>query len=123
VKKLRIVIAEDSAVFRELIHRTLRVIVGFEIVGTAADGVEALRLVRELKPHVLILDISMPLLSGIEVLKEIRPDDSSTVIIMFTADPSPDISKFCLAAGANYFLDKSHTIELIEICKKELLAG
>lgn len=108
--------------FRDLLHRMLRVIAGFNIVGIAADGFEALQLARELKPQVLILDISMPHKDGIEVLKAIRTDDSSMMIIMFTADPVPYLRKICLEAGANYFLGKTQIAELIEICNVEMLA-
>lgn len=98
-------------------------IVGFNVVGVAGDGVEAIRLVRELKPRVLVLDISMPLKNGIQVLKEIRAEDSSIVIVMFAGDSTPLIRRICRIAGANYFLNKSQIIELIEICNEELLAS
>jgi DNA-binding NarL/FixJ family response regulator len=80
-------------------------------------------LVKSLKPHVLVLDFSMPLKNGLEVIKEIRKDDSSTVIIVFTADPSPFIRDVCLKAGANFFLDKSKGMELIDICNQILQAS
>jgi DNA-binding NarL/FixJ family response regulator len=121
LKEIKIVIAEDSAALCSLLKRTLSVIEGFHIAGTAADGVEAIRLARELKPHVLVLDIMMPFKDGIEVLKEIRGDTSTTVIVMFTSDPSPLNRRVCLEAGADYFLDKSQIIELIEICNMQLL--
>jgi len=123
VKYLKIVIAEDSKMLRELLQRTLAEIEGFVVVGAAADGVEAMRLARELKPHVLVLDIRMPLKDGIEVLKEIRAEDSSTVIVMYTSDLNPLTRTTCLEAGANFFLDKTQVRELIEICNNELLAS
>jgi CheY-like chemotaxis protein len=123
VKQLEIVIAEDSAAMMVLIQRLLSVITGFVVVGTATNGVEAIQLVKQFKPHVLVLDFSMPLKNGLEVIKEIRKDDSLTIIIMFTADPSPFIRDICLEAGANFYLDKSKIIELIEICNQILLAS
>ena len=120
LKELRIVVAEDSALLRSLIQRSLSGIKGCEVVGTAADGVEALRLVRELKPHLFVLDISMPHKDGLEVLEEIRREDSATVIVMFTADHT--LRETCLALGANYFLDKSQMKELKAICLATLLA-
>jgi DNA-binding NarL/FixJ family response regulator len=123
LKETNIVIAEDSAALRILLKRTLSVIEGFNVAGTATDGVEAIRLVRELKPDVLVLDITMPLKDGIEVLKEIRGEIPSSVIVMFTSDPSPLNRKVCLEAGADHFLDKSQIIELIQICNRRLLAG
>lgn len=108
--------------FSKLLSRTLSVIVGFKVVGTAANGVRAIELTRELKPDVLVLDITMPFKDGIEVLKEIRAEDSSTVIVMFTADTSPPTRRICLEAGADYFLNKSQILELLEICNLQLLA-
>ena len=116
-------IAEDSAALREMLERTLSVIAGFSVIGKAADGVEAVRLVEELNPHVLVLDITMPCMDGIEALKEIRKRDDATTIIMYTADASPVLRKVCLEAGANHFLDKSGIIELIEICRQKMLAS
>jgi len=122
LKDLRIVIAEDVKMLSDLVSRTLSKVRGLSVVGTAEDGVSAVNLVRELKPHVLVLDISMPLKDGIKVLEEIRTEDSSTVIIMFTSDQSPIIKKVCMDFGANYFLDKSQATELVEICTLHLLA-
>lgn len=122
VKELQILIAEDSEVLGILLRRTLSVIVNFKVVGIAADGVEAIRLARELEPHVLVLDISMPRKDGIKVLKEIRSELSSTVIVMFTSEPSSFNRKICMEAGADYFLDKSQIIELIKICHMKQLA-
>ena len=120
MKELRIVIAEDTLVLRNLIQLTLSKIEGCSVIGTAADGVEALRLVRALKPHVVVLDVSMPQMDGIEVLKEIRREDSAIVVVMFTADPT--LRDVCLEAGANFFLDKSQIAELKAICLATLLA-
>jgi DNA-binding NarL/FixJ family response regulator len=123
MKQLRIVIADDSELIRDLLCNTFLTEAGFAIVGAAADGIEALQLVNELRPDVVVLDISMPLMGGIEVLKEIRKYDQSTVIIMFSADDSPFIGEFCRQVGANFFLSKCELKKLIKICKRQLLAG
>lgn len=123
VKRLRIVIAEDSEVIRDLLQCMLKAIEGFFVVGTAADGAEAIHLVSELSPDVLILDVHMPRKNGLEVLKALRACNSSTVVIMFTADASPFARRSCLENGANFFLGKCQTNELIEICNKVLLVG
>jgi len=122
LKELKIVIAEDSKLLGNLISRSLSSIAGFRIAGLAENGVEALGLVRKHKPHVLVLDISMPVKDGIKVLEEVRAEDSAIVIIMFTAHESPFARKACLDLGANYYVDKSQIGELIEICSLHLLA-
>lgn len=122
LEELQIVIAEDSKLLSDLTSRMLSEVQGLRVVGVAADGVSAVSMVQELKPHLLVLDISMPLKDGIRVLEEIRAEDSSTVIVMFTSEQSPYIKKVCLDFGANYFLDKSRITELVEICTLHLLA-
>ncbi len=122
MKELKIVIAEDFEMLSRLLRRSLSEVQGLNVVGVAADGLRAVSMVRELNPHVLVLDLSMPHKNGIEVLGEIRATDSSTVVIVFTSDESLAIKQVCLEAGANYFLDKSQIAELIEICTLHLLA-
>lgn len=122
MKELKILIAEDSQLLGRLLERTLSGIEGFKVVGIATDGRRAIYLKQELKPHVLLLDITMPYKDGIEVLREIRATDASTLIIMFTAEQSPLTKKVCMEAGADYFLDKSQIAELIRICNRQLLA-
>lgn len=120
LKELKIVIADDS--IGDVLGMTLSRVEGFRIEGVASNGVEALELVREHKPHLLILDLSMPLKDGITVLEELRAEDTTTVVVVFTADPSPFAKKVCMDFGANYFLDKSEIRGLIEICSLHLLA-
>ena len=122
MKELKIVIAEDSKLLGNLVSEALSRIEGFRVVGLAENGVGALELVRAYKPHVLVLDISMPVKGGIDVLEELRAEDSAIVIIMFTANESPFARKACLDLGANYYVDKSQIGELIEICSLHLLA-
>ncbi|MFL6333518.1 MAG: response regulator transcription factor [Pyrinomonadaceae bacterium] len=122
MKELKIVIAEDSKLISDVVSRTLSRIEGFNVVGVAENGVEALELVRERNPHVLVLDISMPVKDGIKVVEELRAEGSAVVIAMFTSDQSPCARKACMDLGANYYLDKFEVGELIEICSLHLLA-
>ncbi|HET6863085.1 MAG TPA: response regulator transcription factor [Pyrinomonadaceae bacterium] len=118
MKDLTIVIADDSPVVREHLKRALAQVEGCMLVGMAVDGVEAINMVRALKPDIVVLDIAMPHRSGIDALKEIRREDPEIVIIMFTADPSDVLRDVCLEAGANFYLDKSQLQELIDICEE-----
>ncbi len=120
LKELQIVIADDSILIRELLERALARLEGCSLVGMAADGREAINMIRALKPNLIVLDITMPHRSGIQVLREIRKEDPETAIIMFTADPSTVLREVCLEAGADYYLGKSELAELIEICREKL---
>lgn len=122
MKDLKIVLVDDSPVIRDYLDTTLARVNGCTVVGMAADGIEAMHVIRELRPNVVVLDITMPHRNGIEVLREIRKQDSDMVIIMFTADPSIVLEDICLKEGANHYLDKSEVLDLITICK-ELIAS
>lgn len=122
MKELKILIADDSKLISDILSRTLSKVEGFKVVGVAENGVAALEMVREYKPDVLVLDISMPFKNGTDVLAELRAEDSSTVVIMFTADQSPLVRKVCMDFGANYFLDKSDIRGVVEICRVHLPA-
>ena len=118
---LKIVLVDDSPLIRDCLNSTLTRIQGCAVVGMAADGIEGVEVIRELRPHVVVLDITMPHRNGIDVLREIRKEDPEMVIIMFTADPSVVLEDICLKEGANYYLSKSELIDLVGICK-ELVA-
>jgi DNA-binding NarL/FixJ family response regulator len=112
-RKLRVVIADDSEEIRSLLELLISEIEGIEISGEAKNGTEALRMVKELRPDVVVLDVSMPDKSGIEVLEEIREDYISTTIIMLTIDPQ--LREYCLHSGADHFFSKNEIGDLVEI--------
>jgi CheY-like chemotaxis protein len=120
-ESLKILIADDSAVIRKQLRLLLSEIEG-AVVETAVDGMEATWLIGQFAPDIIILDIEMPHMNGIEVLREIRKDDQSSIVIMFTAAPSPENREICFRAGANFFLDKrSEADSMLEICRREAL--
>jgi two-component system chemotaxis response regulator CheY len=120
--KIRVLIVDDWELIRKLVDRSLTEAHGVEVCGHASNGLEAVEKFRELKPDVVILDISMPGMSGVEVLETIREYDRSTIVIMFTADPSPELRDRCLRAGADHFLFKDNVSRIVEICETVSLA-
>ena len=82
---INIVISDDHALFREGLRKLLEAEPGMRIVGEAVDGEDTVRVVGELKPHVLLLDLSLPKLSGLEVLAELGKLGTQTRTIMLTA--------------------------------------
>jgi NarL family two-component system response regulator LiaR len=105
--KTRIVIADDHAVLREGMRDLLENEKEFEVVGEAANGEEAARLAGELKPDVVILDIVMPKLSGIEAAKLIKKESPATAILVLTAYSDMRYILGLLEAGACSYLLKS----------------
>ena len=94
---------------------------GVEIIGVAQDGIEATDRILELKPDVLILDIRMPLRSGIDVLRDIKKSAPTTKIIILTNYPYPQYRKRCMEEGAEFFFDKSTEFEKVPEVIRKLL--
>lgn len=118
MKQLRIAIADDSTMMRDHVREELSKIPGLTAVGEAKDGAQAFWLYHQMYPDVLLLDLTMPKASGLEVLQLIRKKDKTTVIIIFTADPCMVLRDACLKAGANFYLDKSELASLVGICQQ-----
>jgi NarL family two-component system response regulator LiaR len=104
--KIKIVIADDHIVVREGSRELLQKEEDLEIVGEAGDGEEAVRLVTELKPDVIILDVSMPRLSGIEAARRIKAVSPDTRVLILTAYEYDQYVFALLEAGADGYLLK-----------------
>ena len=82
---LRILIVDDSALYRQMIKNVLRHVPNVEVVGIAKTGQEALDSVNQLKPHLLTLDVQMPEMTGIEVLRQLKKLRSRSKAIMISS--------------------------------------
>lgn len=107
----RIAICDDVATFRQLVSAVFRWEPGFEVVGEASNGLEAVDLARRLRPDAMFLDIAMPVMDGMEALPKIREASPSTRIIVLTGFGSASIRNRTLAGGAVAFLEKGATPE------------
>src|SRR5260370_25620709 len=97
---VRIVIADDHPIFRDGLKRLLESERDFKVVGEACDGVEAVKMVRQLKPEILLLDLAMPRRPGLEALREMSTDTASARVILLTAGAEKDQIVEALQLGA-----------------------
>lgn len=109
-EKIRFIVADDEAHIRDLL-RIMATSIGYEVIGDAEDGEMAISMYRELKPDVLLLDINMPKMNGIDALGKIMLEDPSAVVIMLTSLNSLDVVRQSLAAGAKHYILKDNSID------------
>lgn len=112
-RALRIIIADDHAIFRDGLRRLLASEKGFTVVAEAADGKEAVRLTRELNPDILLLDLAMPRVPGMEALRELAQAKLPVYVILLTAAIQPFEVTGALQLGARGVVLKSSPPELL----------
>lgn len=111
---LRVVLADDHTIVREGLAALLGQSPGIEVVGTASTGHEAVRAARTLNPDVLVTDISMPDLNGIEAARAIRERDERVAIVVLSMHSSSEHVARAFAAGANgYVLKDAASSEIV----------
>lgn len=111
--KVRVVLADDHPVAREGLRNLLEKAIDIEVVGEASDGEEALRLVEELAPDVLLLDMEMPGRKGIEVARQLQTEASKVHILALSAYDDKEYISGLLAAGAAGYLTKGEVPQTI----------
>jgi DNA-binding NarL/FixJ family response regulator len=103
---VRVVVADDQRVLREGLATVLSVMPGVEVVGTAADGEQALALVNRHRPHVVLMDLRMPRLDGVEATRRILAAHPATAVVVLTTYADDDSILAALRAGALGYLTK-----------------
>jgi DNA-binding NarL/FixJ family response regulator len=110
-ENIRVLVVEDHHVVRQGLVALLNVVDGIEVVGEAADGVEAIAQFRKCQPNVTLIDLRMPRLSGVEVIQRIRMETpAARFIVLTTYDGDEDIFR-ALQAGARAYLLKGMTTD------------
>jgi DNA-binding NarL/FixJ family response regulator len=109
---IRVMLADDHALFRAGIRSLLLAIEGVEIVGEARDGHEALRMVAERKPDVVLLDVALPELNGIEVAERLRDQPATRVLMLSMFANEEYVLRSLRAGAAGYLLKDSSVVEL-----------
>ena len=106
----RVVVADDHRMLRDSLRRSLEEH-GFDVVGEAPDGAQAVRLVQALRPDVVLMDVSMPVLDGVEATRQISRLVPESHVVMLTMHADGDVMARAISAGAVGYLVKDCSIE------------
>ena len=120
--KIKVIIADDSDFVRDGMKIILDVDPDFEVLGSAANGKEAIELAEKEKPDIFLMDIQMPEMDGIEATKYIVEHDLGKVLILTTFDDD-DLVKQALQSGAKGYLIKNHTPDHLKQTIKSVYSG
>jgi len=112
-QQIRLIIADDHAIFRDGLRRLLATQPDFQVIGEASDGKEAISLAQSMKPDVLLLDLAMPRVPGMEVLRELSRQEMPVRTILLTAAIQPFAVTSALQLGARGIVLKASPPEML----------
>jgi DNA-binding NarL/FixJ family response regulator len=118
----RVLLADDHELLRRMLRLTLSARPGLEVVGEAGDGAEALALARELSPDLVVLDVAMPEMDGLEVTRALRAELPGCRILIVSAFEAARVGEAALAAGADRYLEKAAGLDAAADAAVELAA-
>ena len=107
----KVLIVDDHAFVRRGVQSILESMPEWELCGQASDGLEAVQLVEELNPDVVLMDVSMPVMDGIQATRAVRATNSRTKIVLLTLHESVEVLRSGFRAGANGYLLKADAEE------------
>jgi DNA-binding NarL/FixJ family response regulator len=120
---ISVLLVENHAVVREGLRELLRSDPGIEVVGEAADGREAVQRTRELRPAVVVMDLAMPLLNGLEATAQIRKAFPATRVVILSAHGDDEYVDRAIEIGATGYLIKQSNAELLARAIREVHKG
>jgi DNA-binding NarL/FixJ family response regulator len=122
MSRIRILLADDHEIVREGLRAMIRPEEGWEVCGDASTGREAVALTAKLKPDIVIMDIGMPELNGLEAARQIKRMAPNTEVLIFTANETEEVVRQVFQAGARGYLLKSeankHLIPALQMLSK-----
>jgi DNA-binding NarL/FixJ family response regulator len=119
-KRDRVLVVDDAANLRELLTLLLEAEDDFEVIGTASDGEQALIVAQALQPDIVLLDLAMPVMDGMQALPEIRRCLPAAIIMIFSGFEQTDLVHEALTAGADAYLEKGASVTQMVNVLREL---
>jgi DNA-binding NarL/FixJ family response regulator len=120
---VRILLVDHCEPFRTMVSSILKEQPGYQIVGEAADGPKAIQRAMECKPDLVVLDMDLPRLSGIEVARQIRCCSPDSVILFLTLNDDAELAREALHAGARGYVHKFDAVPGLVKATKTVLSG
>lgn len=122
-EQVRIVVVDDHALFRRGLVGLLSEMQSFEVVGEASNGVEALRVIAEQRPDIVLLDVNMPAMSGVETLSAMKRKNIQSQVLMLTISQHEEDLIGSIRAGASGYLLKNAEPEMLRQTILDVMAG
>jgi DNA-binding NarL/FixJ family response regulator len=123
VKRDRVLVVDDAANLRELLTLLLDTEDDFEVIGTASDGAQALAVAQGLLPDIVLLDLAMPVMDGMQALPELRRILPTSIIVIFSGFEQAALIDEAIASGADAYLEKGASVTQLVDLLRELRAG
>jgi DNA-binding NarL/FixJ family response regulator len=120
---IRIALADDHAIVREGLKRILSAVRDFEVVGEAADGTQVLQLVRDTDIDLLLLDLSMPGRSGMELIRQVKAEKPRVRILILSMHQEAQYAVRAIKSGANGYLTKESASAELEQALRKIASG
>jgi len=122
-KQITVLLADDHASFRKSLKLLVELDGDIKIVGGAKNGLEAVRLSEELHPEVIVMDMAMPLLNGLQASRQIMESSPTTRVLFLSAQPDAEYIKQAVACGASGYLIKQSSTQVLAQAIREVLKG
>lgn len=107
MEKIRILLVDDSQRFRESALRFINTHINYSVLSWATSGEEAIKKIHQFNPDLILMDISMPGMGGLEATKVIKEIQSKTKVFILTISSGSEYNEEAFSAGADYFITKS----------------
>jgi DNA-binding NarL/FixJ family response regulator len=123
VKQITVLLAEDHANFRKSLKFLIEADGDIKVVGEAKNGREAVQLTGTLHPEVIVMDIAMPLLNGLQATQQIIENHPATRVLILSAHPDPEYIKQAVILGASGYLIKQSSSQVLAHAIREVIKG